>query len=584
MLMREDKGDIMVAYLVLVCPSFFTIITDMLYKKTKKEEVKQILVLYLSSLLVVNAICMTILSVIREMDENIIDIMNNYKDFSVKYFAMASVISVVVGLYANWIKKINLNRKSLKYIPEIVLWLYSIILVGLNFIRIFDNNFWGDECYSIMLSKLSIPSMIRATANNVHPPLYYLFLLFSERLFGNGGWNYHIVSMLPYCVCVIFAITIMKKKFGIISSYIFVTLISVMPNALYYNIEVRMYSLASMFILLSYYGLLKIMKEDNWKSYVFFMIMSLGAAYTHYYAMMSVAFFYLAILFLAIKKRTTWKKMCICYLVTFLVYVPWFYEMFRMVKRPSIGQWMVAPTFIEGMLYYYQHPQIWVSWMLLLATFLSFGVVCYKEALKYKEEHGKYAISDFAFWLMWGGLAALGTLLLGEIITILIRPAFITRYIYPVSVTFAVVLSVCISKLNWKKTLASVIIIVLFIVCIPPYLETVEKERKYNELCNSTQQYCLENIEDNATILTNGVHLDWTVMNYYLPEVERELVTTDYEEFKEEKTYWVIWTYGFSEKELQWLNENGYTDVKFEYSGLLGDSWVFLYRINKIEE
>ena len=31
---------------------------------------------------------------------------------------------------------------------------FAAVLVVLNLLRIFDNNFWGDEAYTIMLSKM----------------------------------------------------------------------------------------------------------------------------------------------------------------------------------------------------------------------------------------------------------------------------------------------------------------------------------------------------------------------------------------------------------------------------------------------
>jgi hypothetical protein len=45
----------------------------------------------------------------------------------------------------------NKNNGCKYDIWRVVALLYSVCIFLLNFIRIFDNNFWGDECFSIQL-------------------------------------------------------------------------------------------------------------------------------------------------------------------------------------------------------------------------------------------------------------------------------------------------------------------------------------------------------------------------------------------------------------------------------------------------
>ena len=80
-----------------------------------------------------------------------------------------------------------------KKISSWILYLYGTILFILNAIRIFDNNFWGDEAFSIALSHMNFIDMLKATATDVHPPLYYAILQIGFRLLGNHGFVYHLV-------------------------------------------------------------------------------------------------------------------------------------------------------------------------------------------------------------------------------------------------------------------------------------------------------------------------------------------------------------------------------------------------------
>jgi hypothetical protein len=47
----------------------------------------------------------------------------------------------------------------------------AAVFFAMHFSRAFDNNFWGDQAYTIRLAKMTFPEMLAATGNDVHPPL-----------------------------------------------------------------------------------------------------------------------------------------------------------------------------------------------------------------------------------------------------------------------------------------------------------------------------------------------------------------------------------------------------------------------------
>ena len=158
-----------------------------------------------------------------------------------------------------------------------------------------------------MLSKMTVQEMLRATAGDVYPPLYYFFTMAAYRVFGATGWAYRLVSIIPYVIGLVLVLTVIRRRFGKGTTILMVTFMSVMSQAVTYNVEVRMYSWAALFVLLSYYALYMIILDGKVPSYVLFVLASLGAAYTHYYAMVSVAFFYLALFVMAVKKKSKRK-------------------------------------------------------------------------------------------------------------------------------------------------------------------------------------------------------------------------------------------------------------------------------------
>ena len=452
--------------------------------------------------------------------------------------------------------------------------IYGAILIVLNFIRIFDNCFWGDEAYSILLAKQSIPDMVTSTSLDVHPPLYYLFLIFANRLAGDHGWVYHFVSVIPFVVLVVFALTVIWRRFGGTASVIFLTFMGISDLAVTYNVEARMYSLASMFVLFSFYGLYKLLNEEKGGE-LFFVLASLGAAYTHYFAMMSVAVFYLALLIWTIIGRFEKKKLLICYVCTFLGYAPWLVQMVKTFKRTSEDFWIAGiPGIKDCVEYYFYSDKEWYSLgMFAIVTFLViYRLICDKTDIT-------------AIWLLFGFAAAIGTSFIGEFISLAIRPAFITRYLYPVTSVMWLVLGVEIAQLGKRKTvLAVAVVAVSLALFIPNYLAVYEGDKSDDQKCSETQKAIQMLVDENDIILTNGAHLDWTILDYYLPGVQNQLITNEFGDFEENRTYWLAWKNELSEEDNMWLEGHGYL-VKEELSdAMLGLNSFHFYRLQSTAE
>ena len=121
--------------------------------------------------------------------------------------------------------------------------LLSIALLGvlLAFCRLFDNNFWGDECYSILLNEKGYLEIFTYEGeNDVHPPLYHLISKFLCDVFGYADWVYHLSSFIPFTALIILTVTIFKKDFGFEPTLVLLICLVVMPSSVKYSVEVRM--------------------------------------------------------------------------------------------------------------------------------------------------------------------------------------------------------------------------------------------------------------------------------------------------------------------------------------------------------
>lgn len=141
----------------------------------------------------------------------------------------------------------------------ILLTIYAIALAALNGIRIMDSTYWYDEMFSIKLIRMPIPELLEATANDVHPPLYYLILKGICHFAGESGPVLHAASLLPYLLVLILALTVIRKRFGRSTSLLFITFASLLASAVKFNVEIRMYSWVAFFVLVSYLSLYAIL-------------------------------------------------------------------------------------------------------------------------------------------------------------------------------------------------------------------------------------------------------------------------------------------------------------------------------------
>lgn len=473
------------------------------------------------------------------------------------------------------------NIKINEYCWKVITILYAAFLIIINFVRIIDNNFWGDEAYSIKLAKMSVGSMLNETAKDVHPPLYYLNLILANRVLGNHGWVYHLVSFIPFLIALLFGLIIIKRLYGREVSLFFITFLGIADAAIKYNVEARMYSLAAMYVLLAFYAFRKILYHEKYGC-VLFTLFSLGAAYSHYYAMMSVAFFYLALLVLTIGKRFELKKLLAVYICTICGYLPWLFQMVKTFERTSQDFWMEeVPGFVESLPAYFSSGRIWYSWGMFIITFACLVVFICRD--KRKTDKSKIKLGDDSIWLMWGAIAAIGTLLLGEFISVVFRPAFMVRYLYPVIPVLWLVLCVAISKLRYNRIIILILMLVTLFVYGLMYLDSFMADYRSNIKCENTQKELLSMTSTNDVILTDIDHLKWTILDYYFPDNRNKLITNGFDGFDAETNYWILWSEDFTKEDEKWISSQGYKATEMICDGDLGTHEVHVYKLDIIK-
>ncbi len=541
---------------------------------------KEFLREYLLSLCFLNFTTLAVTYILFHHDRPLDSSFLESTGFTFRYLLLAFAIAIVEPVLENFLRyhiKIELHKVNIPVNANLFLYAYSLVLVAMNSVRIFDSAFWGDEGYSIRMAQMSVRDMVLTTAEDVHPPLYYLLLQLLYRIFGDHGFAYHLSGLLPYIVIVIIGCTVVRKYFGLIPATVLVTMSSLMKNAVTYNVEVRMYALAAMFVLVAYIAFYKIIETNHPSSWIAFCISSLGAAYTHYYALLSVAFLFVMLLPLAILQKKYRKGLVISYLTAIIVYLPWLMVLLKTFGRTASDWWLASIPKISSCFWFLLDYK-WLA-VSFLACFLLFAMyqmnllsihVSKTKKLKDCIDIGlclpkELTLNDKLYWAVSGIIAICGTAAVGLALSYLVRPFFLIRYLFPVSAMLYLMFGVCISEMKLSKLWSALLIIAILWTNVPAFIQ------KYNSDHNLDQETAkfLDAVkpDKDVELVTNNSHLGKLLLWYYYPENvskydEDELTNLD----KDYEDIWLIWDGELDEAAEANIKRQNYTS-KMVYEG-----------------
>ena len=249
------------------------------------------------------------------------------------------------------------KRNILKYIHIALIVLGSIFVLLSNF----HTSIWFDESYSVGIASHSVPEIWSIGSNDVHPALYYIILHFIGMLTGNSILSFRLVSIACVIILAILGYTHVRKDFGEKVGILFSFLILFMPVVLAYSGEIRMYTMAMLFVTIMAIYAYRIYKSGvSNKNWIIFSIFSLLSAYTHYYALAVAAVLNISLfvyfLVMNIKQRNyevkykkysgNLKRSIISAIVQIIMYLPWLGTLIALTAKSSKGGfWIGMPDF-----------------------------------------------------------------------------------------------------------------------------------------------------------------------------------------------------------------------------------------------
>lgn len=409
----------------------------------------------------------------------------------------------------------NKLKKFLKLNGGGILLISAIAALYLSLI--FNDSVWGDEAYTMVMLRANPADMVRATAADVHPPLYYFIAKLFTTIFGYSVTSVKLASIVPLVLTMIFvwykAKQIFQQKARLIAT-IFILLIGLTPIAFTLGVELRMYTWAMLFVTCSGVYAYQIYKSPSSKKTIaLFILASLGAAYTHYYAALSECFIYLAsFVALITKDRKNFKLCAVITGLTLIGYLPWLPTFLRQFGKTSQSWWLTTfnADSVLGYITFLFDGKFTQFYLIILGIIVVGGVL-----LCWQRRRTAMKDTDLYFALVAISILCL-TVAVGCVASKLIRPLFLARYMYPSAGLFFLGISIYAANVEYSK-LACCAIVAVILVNLPfSYNQTYIAE--YKTGTEKFKQFAAENFKDGAKVSTDMVHLYWTLLPYYAPK------------------------------------------------------------------
>ena len=455
----------------------------------------------------------------------------------------------------------------------------SVIMLGRSLMLCFSNDIWYDELFTVGMIEHSYSELISLTARDVHPPLYYMitkFIVDLCKLISAEASTVviaKIVSVLPYFILLLYSVTFIRKRFGILTGGVFLFCSIAMPQMSGYTVEVRMYSWALLFVTAAFLHTCGTVSADAWENEgigqeeqrdrtmskkkvvraqtlhaAALVCYGLAAAYTQYFACVAVVMVYLYGLFVLIRRNPGRIKEWIFWVILSIAgYAPWLLSLYRQITAVRADYWILPLSLrtFGGCVKFLMKPAFTNEVLNTVLAVLFFGIYLFvfahagKKLYHYSREKNRngqniilYNKSVERFCLMSAGVGVLaGVVLFGFLASILVRPVFVYRYMIPAMGCFWLAFAVGVDEIwesrqeeadaggrkqRTRNVTAAMILLFVTVVGLRDYRAFMGEE-EYKILLMKEAEAALSAIEPGDVVVYNFDQVQ-AVTSYYLPK------------------------------------------------------------------
>ncbi len=438
------------------------------------------------------------------------------------YFYLITIICTILYslVFLKINKKTSEEKNQIKNYITILLYTVSFISLLFSVMTLLNNVVWADEICSLAMIKNTFRNILVINANDVHPPLYYLslktFVDYLKLIFTNVNYIFvsKIFSFIPFILLLVLINTRYRKKFGLLTSSIITVLITIMPQIMMNNVEIRMYSWGMALVAFAFTFMADALEKNNKKSWILLTLFSILAVYIHFYACLTMFFIYLAVLiYTFVCNKNLFKKILISGIIVAIAFTPWLIVIVKHLTESGSAFW-ISPITLSTIVDYVEYvispssESIILNVVLMLSVILMSLYAFYKFIKNNNDKNEKFFISLGIFTLTL-------IVLTGILVSIIFNPLFVSRYMYFAIGIFWISLGIIYGQIIDHNIKFIVLLIIPLLIGIISLNNFIRTEDAKNIIVNDFYKK-IENIED-GTIITNEIHVQY-LFSYLFPK------------------------------------------------------------------
>lgn len=271
--------------------------------------------------------------------------------------------------------------------------------------------------------------VLRLTAGDVHPPLYYLILKLSTSLVGDSPAALRLPSILAAAGLVALGAGPVRRIWDARTGWIFSALSLFSSGILCFAQETRMYALATLLVTAAaLYGALAV-REGRRADFVVLGLVTGAASLTHYFALVAVGMNAVVLLIAAgTWARPRLRPLAVTFSSALLGFLPWIPSFWAQLTAVTRGFW-IPETSLELVVFglvapfSYKFEDIPYPWQAVVSLGIACSVVT--ASLTWRRLRGGRSEIFVQIQLLTVFALTLG---FGLVFSLLVRPIFMPRY------------------------------------------------------------------------------------------------------------------------------------------------------------
>ncbi|MBS1517564.1 MAG: glycosyltransferase family 39 protein [Bacteroidetes bacterium] len=458
-----------------------------------------------------------------------------------------------------------------------------LIIILSAVLRIYDietKNMWFDEIFSWKLSQSSFKDIIIQTSGDIHPPFYYMLLSIWTSVFSDSIFSMRMMSVLFGILSIVFIYRISGMIFESKTSVFFVLLLyAVSPVNIFYSQEVRMLNLNLFLCLGSVYFFLMSLKNNSGRYILLFILFSVLAVYTHYFALLIVFTEFIVLLLKIIFRKSSFKnlkKQFAGLIAVNILFIPWYPVFFRQVSK---GQpWRTVLSFKDtGLNFLAYFKDVFLSayfsfepsYIQYLSVFISYIILAYLLYSLFKYiSSGENMMNDFNYTVLFFYIPLAIALLIS------FRQSIVFSRYLSIIIPFFIITLLFFSDRLYKKKFTVVLFMFLFAVSSLGTYINYENKFKNNDYRKITA-YLEENIISGDKIIPEPHFMGFGIEYYIKHSVTRlpgpetlgwdlKMQLDSIRNRPDISSFWLILDYSSLENENYYTAEKDLKDIGYE--------------------